>query len=423
MTRYKIMAVAFSLLLISTSVDAQSNWPRWRGSKQNGHSTESKLPGSWNSDSVTWKANLKGKGQSCPIVWGEKIFLTAAVDGGSERIAMAINRSNGEIIWEESLWTGQPELSHKMNGWASSTCVTDGERVYAFFGKGGGLFCLSTDGEQLWKKDLGQFAGPWGTAACPILVDNLVIQNCDADENAYLVAFDKISGKQVWKTSRENARGWSTPILIEANGRKELVLNGNSGVSSYDPKTGDQLWFCKGFAGRGTPTVTWSHDLLLTVNGKRGDVYAVKPGGSGDVTKSHMKWHTPRKCSRDLPSPIVIGDVMLVMDMRGAKLTGYDVTTGKELWIKRVGGNNSGQFPATPVAWNDTAFFVSESGETFAIKANKQGMKLVSTNSVDSSDDEIFRTSITPSEGQVLLRSDRVLYCIGRRQQVASATK
>jgi outer membrane protein assembly factor BamB len=411
----------FCLVLVATvSVQAQANWPRWRGAEENGHSYERNLPIEWNPDSVAWKTDLPGKGQSSPIIWGERIFLTSAIANGKERVVLAIDRNNGKRLWEKTVWTGNPEPAHKMNGWASASCVTDGERVYAFFGQGGGLFCLSVEGDLLWNKPLGEFVGPWGTAACPILVGNLVIQNCDADENSYLVAFDKKSGKQVWTTPRENARGWSTPILISEGGRRELVLNGNSGVTAYNPKTGKQLWFCHGFAGRGAPTVTWSHGLVLTVNGKRGDVYAIKPGGNGDVTQSHMAWHTPRKTGRDLPSPIVIGDNMLVMDMRGSRITNYDATTGKTLWVKRIGTTNSGQFTSTPVAWNGLAFFVAESGETFAIQPTQDDMKVVARNTVDASDEENFRASITPGEGQVFLRSDSNLYCIGKRQRVVT---
>ena len=302
-----------------------------------------------------------------------------------------------------------------MNGWASATCATDGERVYAFFGRGGGLFCYSLDGGLLWNQPLGEFAGPWGTAACPVIVGDLVIQNCDSDSNAFIAAFNRTSGKQVWKTDRDNFRGWSTPILIQTPVRHELVLNGHTGVQAYDPDTGKKLWFCKSFNGRGTPTVTPGHGLLYTVNGKQGDVYAIRPGGAGDVTTSHMKWHTPRQCSRDLPSPILIDKNLLVMDMRRAVLTNYDAVTGKTLWAKRVGSGSSGQFSATPVAWNDNAFFVAESGETFVIQPTKDGMNVLHVNNVEPEDEEIFRASLTPSDGQVFLRSDRALYCIGKR--------
>ena len=327
---------------------------------------------------------------------------------------MCVDRNSGKELWSEIVWTGEPEPSHNMNGWASATCVTDGERVYAFFGRGGGLCCFSVAGKKLWQKDLGTFEGPWGTAAAPVIVGDLVIQNCDADENAYIIAFDRVSGEEAWKTKREDARGWSTPITVEVDGHVELVVNGHSGVRAYNPTDGRELWFCQGFAGRGTPTVTPAGDLLHVVCGLRGDTYAVKPGGKGNVTATHRIWNSARNSSRDLPSPIVLGTQTLVMDMRRATLTSYDIKDGEELWRERIGdAGQTGQFCATPVAWNDTAFFVSESGTTFAVKAG-DSMQIVSTNTVKAEPGEIFRSSITPNNGQIFLRSDSALYCIGK---------
>lgn len=393
-----------------------ADWPRWRGPSQDGHSAEKNLPVKWESDSVTWEAAVKGKGQSSPVIVGENIFLTSALRDGEERIVVCLNRNTGKENWSQTAWTGQPEKSHNMNGWASSTCAADDERVYAFFGKGGGLFCYSHDGKKLWQKELGQFDGPWGTAACPVLVGDLVIQNCDADTDAFLVAFHKVTGEQVWKTKRPDARGWSTPILINVDGRDELVLNGHHGVRAYAPASGKELWFCAGFSGRGSPTVAYSNGIVHAVCGLRGDTYAVRPGGDGDVTKTHMLWHNPRNTSRDLPSPIVIGNLSLVMDMRRATLSAYDLETGEQRWQKRVAdAARSGQFCASPVAWNGTAFFVAESGQTFAIRPTNENMEIVSVNTVEASKSEIFRASPTPSEGQVFLRSDQFLYCIGKR--------
>lgn len=406
--------IACSLLITSISFAAEPEWSGWRGPQQNGHASDASLPIKWGPDSVVWKVPLKGKGQSSPVVSGDRIFLTSALDDGGQRMITCLRRSDGDELWSDIVWKGEPEPSHKMNGWASSTCVTDGERVYAFFGRGGGLFCYSVEGKQLWKKPLGEFESPWGTAACPMLFGDLVIQNCDADTNAFIAAFDKKTGNEVWRTKREDARGWSTPILIKAAGRDELVVNGHSGVRAYDPASGDELWYCKGFAGRGTPTVTPAGELLQIVCGLRGDTYAVRPGGSGNVTKTHMQWHSRRNTARDLPSPIVIGNASLVMDMKRGAVTAYDTTNGEQRWHERVADvAAAGQFCATPVAWNGVAFFVSESGKTYVIKPGEE-MEIVATNDVNPDSSEIFRSSITPSKGQILLRSDRMLYCIGK---------
>lgn len=393
---------------------AEPDWSGWRGPQQNGHASDTDLPISWGPESVAWEVPLPGNGQSSAVVAGDRIFLTSALESGRQRLLMCLNRKDGKLLWSDTVWTGDPEPTHNMNGWASATCVTDGERVYAFFGKGGGLFCYSVDGEQLWNKPLGEFSGPWGTAACPVLFRDFVIQNCDADTNAFIAAFDKQTGNEVWRTKREDARGWSTPIVIKAAGRDELVVNGHSGVRAYDPMSGQELWYCKGFAGRGTPTVTLAGDLLHVVCGLKGDTYAVRPGGSGNVTKTHMVWHQPRRTSRDLPAPIVIGQRSLVMDMRRATLTAHDIATGEEAWQQRVADAAvTGQFCATPVAWNGVAFFVAESGQTFGIRPGAT-MEIVSVNEVNPAKSEIFRSSPTPDNGQILLRSSNRLYCIGK---------
>jgi outer membrane protein assembly factor BamB len=406
------MCIAFSLFLacslLSSAFGDDSNWPRWRGPQQDGHSLESGFPSSWTANDVKWKTKLPGIGQSSPVIWGSQIFLTAALPSGNERVVFCVDRSSGEIEWEKTVWKGDPESSHKMNGYASSTCVTDGERVYAFFGHGGGLFCLNTSGKLLWEKSLGNLTGPWGTAACPVLVGDLVIQNCDSDESAFLVAFDKTTGQQAWKVERENFRGWSTPVLIEAAGREELVLQGHTGVRGYNAATGKELWFQTGTKGRGTPTVTPGNGLLYVVPGRPGTMFALKPGGKGNVSESHIAWKVTRK-GRDLPSPIVVGNYVLVIGMRGGILSCYDGKTGQEQWQERIGGNYS----SSPVVFDGTAAFLSEAGEAILVKPGPKP-NIVSRNVVGASDEEIFRASITPSKKELFLRSTSVLYCVSK---------
>ncbi|MBW3541847.1 MAG: PQQ-like beta-propeller repeat protein, partial [Planctomycetes bacterium] len=281
---------AFSPCFLLVALSAASGqpadeayWARWRGPQHNGHASGEGLPTTWNADSIIWKTDLPGQGQASPITWGDRIFLTSALEDGRQRVVFAVDRNDGRILWQKIVWQGEPEPTHVMNGWASASCTTDGERVYAFFGRGGGLFCLSVDGEVLWSHHLGDFEGPWGTAACPVLAGDFVVQNCDADRDARIVAFDKKTGEPAWETKRPDHRGWSTPILVNVAGREELVVNGHDGPRAYDPANGRELWHVKSFNGRGSPTVTPWEDLLLVINGLRGDVYAVRPGGDGSV--------------------------------------------------------------------------------------------------------------------------------------------
>ncbi|HEY2893571.1 MAG TPA: PQQ-binding-like beta-propeller repeat protein, partial [Pirellulales bacterium] len=345
--------------------------------------------------------------QSSPIIWGDRIFLTSYLDKGAERLVFCVDRKSGKTLWQQTAWKGQPEPTHVMNGWASATCVTDGEIVIAFFGRGG-LHAYSVDGKQLWSRDLGAFESLWGTAACPIMVDNLVVQNCDSDANAYLIALDKRTGKEAWRTQRRDHRGWSTPIVIQAGERRELVLNGHEGVQAYDPATGRELWFCQSFNGRGEPTVTPAGDLLCVVNGLAGDFYSIRAGGSGDVTSTHMAWHTPRKGGRDCPSPIAIGPFVIVCDMTGIS-TCYDVKDGHIYWKERL----SGKFSGSPIAAAGLVYIANEEGKTYVIEPGPK-LKIVAENELPLAKDEILRATPTPCDGQWFLRSTTVLYCIGK---------
>ncbi len=403
-----LMLVVFACCLPAL-VHADGEWPGWRGPQHNGHTSESGLPTKWDTKAVVWKTKLPGEGQSSPVVWGERIFLTAALEKGKKRIVLCVERTTGKIVWEQEAWAGAPEPSHVMNGWASATCATDGECVIAFFGKGG-LHAFSMDGKKLWSRDLGQFPGPWGTCACPLIVGDLVIQNCDSIKDPFIIGVDKRTGKDVWKTSRPTPfrGGWSSPVPVDAGTRKEIVLNGEDFVIGYDPTKGTELWRCKSFIGRGEPTVAPGKGLVYVINGLVGDIYAVKLGGSGDVTKSHMAWHTPRKGGRDQPSPILVGDYLITADMTGIA-TCYNATTGKVLWKERLRGT---QFTSSPIAANGLVYYQSEAGETSVIEPGPT-FKVIAESNVGAGPGEIFRASLTPSKGQIFSRSQSHLYCLG----------
>ena len=404
-------AILLAFAFCATTLVLADDWPSWRGPQGNGHSRETNLPTRWDAKSIVWKTALPGVGQSSPIVWQERVFLTSALEQGKKRIVLCVDRTTGKIVWQQEAWAGAPEPSHKMNGWASSTCATDGERVVAFFGKGG-LHCYSMDGKKLWSRDLGEFAGPWGTSACPIFVGDLVVQNCDSIKDPYILAVDKRTGKDVWKTPRPTPfrGGWSTPVLVDGAKRQELVLNGEDFLISYQPQSGKELWRCKTFKGRGEPTVAPGKDKVFVVNGLAGDIYSVKLGGSGDVTASHMAWHTPRKGGRDQPSPILVDNFLVVGDMTGL-VTCYDSASGKILWKERL---LEDVYSASPIAANGLVYFLSENGNTSVLEPGNQ-FKLVAENSLNASG-EIFRASLTPSEGQIFARSHSHLFCIAGKK-------
>ena len=398
------------ILIFCCETRSETNWTQWRGSGGNGLSNAANVPKQFSSDNIIWKTELPGAGQSSPVFWGNMVYVTSAIDKGASRIVVAINRTSGEIVWQTAVWTGEPEETHAMNNRASSTCATDGRHVVAFFGKGG-LHSLDTKtGEVLWSRDLGVFEGPWGTGASPLIVDNLVIQNCDADNESSLMAFSLQTGKTVWQTSRETIRGWSTPIVFQTSDRKELILNGHSKVVSYNIATGNVYWECIASVGRGTPTLALTKDTVISVPGRSGTMVAIRPGGSGDVSGKQEAWRVPRTGGRDLPSPLVVGEYLIVTRLRPGIISCYNNKTGEQLWQQRV----EGAFSSSPIAINGIVYTVTEDGVTHVFKPG-DSYQSISKNSVEATLEETFRASPAAFDGHLLLRSDKYLYCIGNK--------
>jgi outer membrane protein assembly factor BamB len=403
------IALALTILATGTfTLRAEQNWPRFAGPDGSGHSAEKLLPVKWDASAVVWKTKLKGTGQSSVVNWGDKLFLTSAAPGGKRRFVHCLDRATGKILWEREVACAQPEQIHKMNTWATPTCVTDGERVIAFFGPGG-IHCFDLDGKPQWSRNLGEFPGTWGIGASPIIDGNLVLQSCDAEGPCSLVALNKKTGEPVWTAKRtdEPKGGWSTPVIIEAAGRRELLLNGEYGLNAYDPATGKDLWFCKAFAGRGEPLPAYANGLLYVVSGQPGNTYVVKPGGSGDVTATHRIRDAKVVGGRDLPSPMVVGDYLLISSLSGM-LTIYDAKTSQPIFTERLGS----QVSASPLVAYGLVYFQMENGEVIVIRPGK-ALDIVARNTVGSASDEIFRAGLVPIQGRLFTRSQDTVYCIG----------
>lgn len=403
--------LAVLALAAPAAAAADTNWPRLRGPDGVGVApADAAVPVKWDASSVVWKTDLPGVGQSSPVVWGDRIYLTSSKDDGRERVVFAVDRQTGKLLWERSAWKGEPEKSHKMNGWATPTCVTDGTHVWAWFGKGG-VHCFTVDGEPVWSRQLGESTtrNARGVASSPVLAGDVVFVNGDSESDPYLFGLDKLTGKTIWKADRPPAEGYSTPVVAKVDGRSEVVLNGDTFIAAFDPTNGKELWRCKAFAGRGEPMPAVGPDgTLYVVNGLPGDVYAVRPGGTGDVTQSHMAWHTRRNEGRDEPSPVVVGDYLLVANMAGI-VTCYDAKTGKDLWKERL---SRSQVTAAPLSAGGKAYFTFETGETVVVEPGRTKPTVVARNSVGPGQGELFRSSIAPVGERVYVRSDRVLYCV-----------
>jgi hypothetical protein len=328
------------------------------------------------------------------------------------RFVHCLDKDTGDLLWKKEIKNTREETVHRMNTWATPTPATEGDRVVAFFGPAG-LHCFDLEGQKLWEVDLGDFPGSWGVAASPVIIDGIVLQNCDSTGPSRLVAISMASGKVVWETKRETKPrgGWSTPIVISVQGKRQIVLNGEFGARGYSFADGKELWFCKSFNGRGSPVPFYDGKLVFVVNGKPGDLYAIDPTGRGDISKTHMKWHAKRNGGRDLPSPAAVNGLVLVTSMSGI-ITCYDAKDGKTLWVDRL----KGAFSGSPLVSNRRYYIQNEVGQTYVVEPNRKKLKVSSENSLSPEASEIFRATLSPISGMIFTRSQSTLYCIAKKK-------
>jgi outer membrane protein assembly factor BamB len=407
--------------------DRLAHWTHWRGPSGQGYSDDTRAPLTWSEkENVLWKARLPGQGNSSPIVHGDRIFLTAASPGGAERSVLCVRASDGKVLWQRTAARDvAPEQSHEWNGFASPSCATDGQRVFAFFGTPG-LFCYDVEGKFLWKHNFGIFVSQtgWGTAASPFVYEDLVIQNCDNDGGvagaapAALVALDTKTGKPRWSTPRDQGRGFSTPRLIKtAGGRVDLVLNGPLGVWGYDPKTGKERWHCKRTDPRdqarfGEPLPVDDGKRLFILSGRTGPYQVIDMPGSGDITATHVR-HTATRRRRDVASPLLWQGRVYVVEGRTAVLSCYELQTGKELYSGRI-GNGRNRSLASPIALRGKLLWLLDDGTTVVVTPGPK-LTIAGRNKLDGGNLD-FGASPAVVDGKLYLRSQSWLYCIGERK-------
>lgn len=405
-----LLAFAFP----SAALQAE-DWMRWRGPNGRAVADAKSLPVEWSgAKNVRWKAAIPGEGVSSPIVAGDRVFLTSATDRGGKRWTHCLRKSSGEIVWSKSIPDDNPEVTSAVTGHAAATPATDGERVVAFFGNAGAV-CYGVDGRQLWRRSLGEFETELGLASSPVIHDGKVILLCDHDGDrfrtfdSFLVALDLKTGKTVWKTERRGLfRSWSTPIVIEAPakdgdsaGRKELIVNAQDELRAYDPATGKQLWKATGTTGWVTPSPVFANGIVFATSGKTGPVMAVKPGGAGDVSKSHIVWKHDR-FGPYVCSP-VFHDGLLYVHSEAGVLSCYEGETGKIVYRKRL----DGKFWASSIAGDDKLYFTTENGETYVVRAGRK-FELLAKNALN---EECYASPV-PAGNDLLIRTGKHLYCI-----------
>jgi hypothetical protein len=357
-------------MIPAASGEAVESWPRWRGPSGQGLVEDGGYVDRWSDEeNVLFEVEVPGDGNSSPIVWGDRIFLTTAYDRGRRRSVLAFARDDGRLLWETFAPDASPEAVHPKNGFASSTPATDGERVYAFLGNHG-LLAVDLEGEIVWHRSLGPFEAYHGVASSPLLYQDrvIVVQDHRGRSGSFIAAFDRSTGRELWRTERAAQVGWSSPVAVATPERDEIVMSGQQAVIAYDPKTGDELWRARGNTFEVIPTPVVGHDLLFCSSGRAGPTLAIRPGGSGDVTETHVVWSSP-KGSPFVPAPIVYGAYLYMVNDMASVVTVYEAKTGAVAWQERLGTARREGFSAAPVATGGKVFFTNDQGETFVIRA------------------------------------------------------
>ena len=407
------------LLLLSVSAFA-GDWSQFRGPGGLGVSDEKNLPATWSdTENLVWKLDLPGPGSSSPIVWGDRVFVTCYTGYGLDennpgeqenlkRHLLCVDRKTGKTLWDKEVAAKLPEPEFSsfqaLHGYASSTPATDGERVFVFYGKSG-VLAYDFAGQELWRADVGDKDFYWGVGASPLLYKNFVIVNA-AVESGSLVALDRQTGKEQWKTV--GLRGcWGTPVLVDVPGGKpEIVLSQPNTVKGFDPDSGDELWKCDGIKESYLcPTIVAKDGVVYTIGARDATSLAVKAGGKGDVSATHFVW--TKRGGSNVTSPAIFGEHLYWVSDQGVAFC-LKADSGEQVYQQRLRG---GVYSSVAIA-DGKIYVVSQKNGTYVLALGPKFEQLANNRLADES---TFNASPAISQGQLFLRSDKRLYCIGKK--------
>ncbi len=431
-------ALLVALVVASASAD-DGNWPSFRGPNASGIADGLSLPTRWDAvrgENIEWRTKLEGLGHSSPIVWGDRVFLTTAVsdnpdsifvhglDGRIDRrsdraehrfLAYSLSATTGEILWEREAYRGVPKIQrHPKNSYASPTPVTDGRHVIAYFGSEG-LYAYDFEGNLLWKRDLGTIdAGAsyddtydWGVGSSPAIYRGMVFVIADSQAGSFLAAYDVATGEPVWRVDRKVISSFSTPLIHEGDKRVELVTNGAEIMHGYDPLTGRELWHLAGSSKNTTPTPIAGRGLFFITSGYRiNPIFAVIPGGSGDIGQTAFVAWTSTRDGSYMTTPIVYGDLLYTCQNNGV-LAAYRAETGERIYQHRIA---SGAFSASPIASDGRLYFTSEDGDVYVVKAGAE-FELLATNPMG----EVLMATPAAAPNRLFIRGQHHLFSIRDR--------
>ena len=410
-----LMRSLFLILLLAAghSFTQAENWPAWRGPRGDGASLDKNTPIRWSAASnIVWKTEIPGVGHASPIVWEDRIFLISALLDTEERVLLCLDRRTGKTLWQRTVLKSPLEKKHSLNSFASSTPATDGKFVYVAFLDKDKMLVAAYDfeGQQKWLVQPGPFSSMHGFCSSPILFKEKVIVNGDHDGDSYIVALSRTDGRTLWKTPRENrTRSYCVPLIRDLDGRTQMVLSGDKCVASYDPNDGSRHWVIDGPTEQFVASVVYNQsvDLLFVTGGfPEHHILAVKPNGHGNVTKTHIAWRTNKGVAY-VPSPISEGDYFLVVSDSGVAHC-FEAATGKIMWQERLGEHH-----ASLVSANGLVYFLNDNGVMNVVKPGPE-FQCVAQNEIG----EKCFASPAISQGQIFIRGEKTLFCIGRRESV-----
>ena len=419
--------ICFVVSALAVSPAFGENWPGWRGPRGDGSSIEDDIPLHWNGETgenIVWKVRVPGEGHASPIVWEDRIFLSSCLTDTRERILICLDREGGEQLWQRVVLRAPLEAKHSLNSFASGTPVTDGELVYVAFLEVGDqqvpapnvgterlinpgqivVAAIDFDGNERWLVKPGGFVSAHGFCSCPVLFKDTVIVNGDHDGDSYVVALDRQTGAERWRIARQHkTRSYVTPLIREIDGRTQMVMSGSKCITSFDPHDGSQHWVIDGPTEQFVASMVYDGKLFfMTAGFPDYHVMAIRPDGRGDVTDSHVAWH--QTLARGyVPSPVVLDGYLLIADDRGTAHC-FAAADGEHLWKERLGKHYS----TSLVHADGLVYLIADDGITKIVRPGEK-LDVVAENSLG----EYCIASPAISDGQIFVRGEENLYCIG----------
>ena len=416
--------IAGLLIASIPSFITADDWPQWRGPTGDGRCSERGLPIQWSStDGVVWKLALPEAGNSTPVIVGNRVFLTQPDSAGQRRTLWCIDRETGKKLWERGVEYRQPDPTHSTNPLCSSSAVTDGERVVAWFGSAG-LFCYDMEGTEQWSFQCGEQRHIWGYGSSPVLDGDLCFLNFGPGPTSRLLAIDKRTGQLVWERgepldedgtseakfqSADYTGSWSTPVVAEIAGRRQLVLSVPFRVRSFDPMTGRELWVSEGTNALCYTSPLTDVSLVVAMGCYNGMTLAVRGDGSGDVTASHRVWRHPKTKQRIGSGVVHEGHIYIHNDPGVAEC--FELSTGELKWEQRLSGSGKGVNWSSVMLSDGLCYSMNQGGDCFVFRASPK-FELVSVNSLG----EATNSSVAASNGWLFLRTHNNLWCIGGKR-------